>query len=69
MNQPFKACQAVLCIRNLPVKIQAPIGAFSIERTCLYARENSCRVKFEVSQYCAPVRETREGSLREGAVV
>lgn len=54
MNQPFKACNAINCIRNLPVKTQAPISAFSIERTCYYAKENSCCVKVESSQHFTP---------------
>jgi hypothetical protein len=53
-KENFYSCQAINCIRNLPIKTQVPISAFSIERTCFYAKENSCRVKAENSQYFTP---------------
>jgi len=61
MSQTFHNCNAINCIRNLPVKTQAPIGAFSIERTCSYSRDNSCRVRFDMSNNFTPL------SVREAA--
>ena len=38
------ACNVTSCIRNLTMKSHAPLAAFSIERTCTYAKEKKCQV-------------------------
>lgn len=53
-QQLVRSCNAINCIRNLPVKTQAPISAFSIERTCMYARDNACKVAFPWSNFFTP---------------
>jgi hypothetical protein len=51
----MKACNAINCIRNLPVKSQAPISSFNIERTCHYAKDDTCKVQADWSPNFTPV--------------
>lgn len=55
MLEVQKSCNAINCIRVLPVKIHAPVSAFVIERTCRFAKNNSCRVSAEKSIYFTPI--------------
>jgi hypothetical protein len=66
MTQVVRSCNAILCIRNLPVKHFASIVSYEIETTCPYCKSNSCQSRFPVNPNATPIDKS---NLRPPEVV